>query len=417
MSGRPNPLLASIYVFGVGILGFALLYRSRVPDLAGQWPSLLLLGILTLATEAMPVALPRWQGTVSVSFAVIFASLLVYGGPAMVWIAALGTIRKREALGQVSLDKVLFNRAQLALTAFLTSQVYALWGGGPGLSGGWCLVPAVGLAALTYYVVNASLVTLAISLHQGVPFLGAWMVGFKWSAMQYFALTPLAVLIAQVHLTVGPTGVILFIIPLFVARYSLQRYADMRELFLSTIGALVTAIEAKDPYTRGHSQRVTQLAVATARRLRLGEDKLEKLEYVTMLHDVGKIGVSDAVLVKKGRLTAGEYSEMREHPVIGANIVEEIGLISGAVGYLKHHHEWFDGNGYPDGLAGEDIPLGARIIAVADAFDAMTSARPYKSAYSQEQAVAELRRCAGSQFDPAIVEAFIQANGLDRLGG
>ena len=175
------------------------------------------------------------------------------------------------------------------------------------------------------------------------------------------------------------------------------------------LSVLTGAIEARDPYTRGHSARVTALAEELALRLGWSEERLASLRIGGPLHDIGKLAVSDEVLRKEGRLDDGELAQIREHPKIGARILLRMAALREAIPYVLYHHERWDGKGYPSGKAGEEIPLEARVLAVADAFDAMTSDRPYRRALPVGHALAELFRCAGSQFDPAVVNAFLDA--------
>ncbi|MGC7880231.1 HD-GYP domain-containing protein, partial [Desulforudis sp. 1190] len=177
--------------------------------------------------------------------------------------------------------------------------------------------------------------------------------------------------------------------------------------------------EAKDAYTRGHSVRVAKLARACARALGLNTEEQEQVYLAALLHDVGKIGVSEDVLLKPGRLDPAEWEEVKSHPVVGARIIEPARFPTAVIAAVRHHHEDYDGGGYPDGLAGEEIPLLARVIRVADTYDAMTSARPYRQALTPQQALEELRRWAGRQFDPRVVEAFLRvpAEEMEEIGG
>ncbi len=200
-------------------------------------------------------------------------------------------------------------------------------------------------------------------------------------------------------------------------------HKELEDAFVGTIRSLAEAIDAKDPSTRGHSDWVSKYAVMLGKQLHLEEPRLEALKYVGYLHDVGKIGVPDSILGKKGQLTPEEWKLMKKHPITSAKILEPVRISSVIKAAIRHHHERFDGRGYPYGLAGESIPLEARIIAVVDAYEAMTSDRPYRKALSDEEAVAELKRCSGTQFDPACVDAFLAALGRlpaafnDQAGG
>ncbi len=189
-------------------------------------------------------------------------------------------------------------------------------------------------------------------------------------------------------------------------------YEGIYSNLVDTLNSLVTTIEAKDPYTCEHSRRVTDYAIALGHLMELSDDEIEMLNFAGMLHDIGKIGVRDEILTKAGRLTADEYMMIKQHPIVGERIVTPLGLVSEERAIIRHHHERYDGNGYPDGLAGERIPLLARIVAVTDAFDAMTTTRSYRHALPVPAALDEMRRCAGTQFDPRIARLWIE--GIER---
>jgi HD-GYP domain-containing protein (c-di-GMP phosphodiesterase class II) len=192
-------------------------------------------------------------------------------------------------------------------------------------------------------------------------------------------------------------------------------YEDIEKSYYSTVKALAKAIEVKDPYTHGHSERVTEYALMIADAMRLDERERQKLKYAATLHDIGKIGIAGRVLNKPGDLTDEEYTHVKTHPLLGESIVEPVEFLQGPRPIILHHHERFDGRGYPGGLKGTDIPLCARILSVADAFEAMRSDRPYRRAMPLNNAVEELKRNAGTQFDPRVVEVFLGI--LERCGG
>jgi HD-GYP domain-containing protein (c-di-GMP phosphodiesterase class II) len=175
---------------------------------------------------------------------------------------------------------------------------------------------------------------------------------------------------------------------------------------ISTLQSLVAAIEARDSYTQQHSQRVTQIAIKLAEKMDCSLDEIDTIKFAGVLHDIGKISISDSILLKKGRLTEDEIKVVQTHPVIGERILQPLGLLPAEKSVVRHHHERWDGKGYPDGLGGSDIPVLARIIAVADSYDAMTSNRPYRLARENKEAIDELVRCSGTQFDKDIVDVF-----------
>lgn len=179
------------------------------------------------------------------------------------------------------------------------------------------------------------------------------------------------------------------------------------EVLLESLRAIILSLEEKDAYTHGHSIRVAEYSVLIAQALKLPELEIREVELSALFHDIGKIGIPDGVLLKPARLTRAEFELMKSHPVRSARILERVSSLRNLIPGIRHHHERFDGFGYPDGLSGLQIPLAARIILIADTFDAMTSTRPYRLALDKEVALQELRNCAGTQFDPELVGIFI----------
>jgi len=212
----------------------------------------------------------------------------------------------------------------------------------------------------------------------------------------------------------GPFAGAIVLVPLFVARWAMGQFAEHQRAHDATLRALCQAVETKDFYTRGHSERVSRGAGMIAREIGMRADRAEAVRFAGMLHDVGKLGVPTKVLQKEGRLTEEEYAAIQLHPMRGLEIVRDIGFLNEALTGIMHHHERMDGRGYPMGFAGSEIPEFARIIAVVDAFDSMTSSRAYREATSIPDAIAELRKSAGAQFDPKLVDAFAAA--VDRDG-
>jgi len=184
---------------------------------------------------------------------------------------------------------------------------------------------------------------------------------------------------------------------------------------IDLVQALTAALDAKSSYTRGHSDRVAELSWSIARKLGLGDQEAESARIAGHLHDIGKIGIPDSIISKPGSLLPEEFAAMKRHPVIGASLVKQVAHLSGFAPSVRSHHERWDGSGYPDGLAGEAIPLEARIICIADSFDAMTSARSYREQIDAQSAVDEMRRCSGTQFDPRLVDAFAQLFSTGKL--
>jgi HD-GYP domain-containing protein (c-di-GMP phosphodiesterase class II) len=193
-----------------------------------------------------------------------------------------------------------------------------------------------------------------------------------------------------------------------VAINNARLYQKIQDSYFEIVKALAQAIEAKDPYTHGHSERVMQYTVQVAQKLGLPKKEIDSLRYAAILHDIGKIGVRGIVLNNPNGLSSEEYDEIKKHPLVGEGIIKPIELLQSIRPLIRHHHEWYNGKGYPDGLSGENIPLDARILAVADAYDAMKSDRPYRKALTEEAAIQEFKRGSGTQFEPKIVEVFLE---------
>ena len=409
-------ILATSAAAAVAVAAAALLFPLR-SDLGGT-VGLLFWVALTLTGGALPVRLP--QGTVvSVSAAPVIASIVLGGPFAGAIVAAIGTTDSREVRGEVPWYGTLFNHAAVVVAVVVGAAVYELIraasaSAAPPLAeiisfGGLLLGSGV------FYILNGALAVLAVSSRTGTPARTVWAQDLGGIAANLVGLAPLSWLMAQIFTLpngVGWWATALFVVPLFTTRLAYHRYVETRELFEQTIGALANAVDARDRYTRGHSNRVSRIAEAMCRVMKLPEPEIEIIKWAGLLHDVGKIGIRDNILLKEGPLDREERILMNQHPTIGAEIVAPARQLSKEAPLILTHHEWFNGSGYPDGVEALDIPLGARILGVADAYEAMTSARPYrKQPLSHEIAIGELTKYSGIQFDPEIVPVLI---GLDR---
>lgn len=373
---------------------------------------------MTLLASALPVQLPR--GTqVSVSFAPLIATM-VLGGPAAAGVIALfGTTEWREVRGRVPWYGTLQNHAVLVVSGVLGGVVYELLRtvltSSSALVDGVLGFSALLLASGAFYAANSSLTVLVVSLRSRTPVRTIWAQDVRGIAPNLLALAPLGWLMAQIFTLpngVGWWATPLFVVPLFTTRLAYNRYVESRQLFIETVSALANAVDARDRYTHGHSRRVMLISGAMARVMRLSETLADRIEWASLLHDVGKIGIRDNILLKEGPLTPEERQVMNQHPVIGAEIVAPTRQLASEAPLIRAHHEWWNGAGYPDGVTGDAIPLGARIMTAADSYEAMTSSRPYrKIPLTHEQAVAELEKFSGIQFDPQVVPVLI---GLDR---
>lgn len=364
--------------------------------------------LVSVAAESLSLELPK-GGYISVAFAIDLACILALGPGISIWIAMGGELLTPDTLrGRVPLHKTLFNCSSFVLTNWSAGMVYLALGGSINSYPVLTVVPLIG-AVVTYVIVNSGTVSIFIALLKKTSPWSIWLSMTRGVAPSLLALTPMALLMASIYKIAGVWGVSFFFIPLLLARYLFKGYLEIRQIYLDTLEALASALDAKDRYTKGHSDRVALYAVAIAKALKVPEDRIEAIEHMALLHDIGKIGISGGILTCPGKLSDSEFEQIKQHPVIGANILKEISDFESSTDFVKYHHEKYNGTGYPYRIKGEEIPLEARIIALADSFDAMTSDRSYRKGMTVEEALEEVKRSSGTQFDPAVVEAFINS--------
>ena len=365
----------------------------------------LIFGILAIASESLPVALPK-GGYVTVSYPIFLSALILFPlGVTLTAMALSGLIIFGKVALEQPLYKRVFNASQYVLSLTVAFGVIEFFKPSY-FQFDWHSLMLYLIASSVFMVINITIVSIALGTMYNKSPWTIWLSNIRWSVPNFMALVPLGFLLALIYNNYGPLGLILIFVPLLVSRHSFQLYIDMRENYLNTVEALVQALEAKDTYTSGHSARVGKLAVAIAEEIGMSEDKIESLKYAAVLHDVGKIGVSEIILNKEGELLDSEWEAIRSHPVIGQTIIKGIKFMFDIGLVVRHHHERYDGQGYPDGIKGEEIPLESRIIAVADTYDAITSDRSYRKGKTHDEAIEELKRVAGSQLDPELVIIF-----------
>jgi HD domain len=386
---------------------------ATAPYTGLHWSTLAVLAVLFLVCDSAPALLNIESAQVAPSYSASLASVVLLGpvGAALVGVSAVITAQRHR--GAV---KRLFNGAQFALCGYLAGEVYVHVGGTLGTLDPASVSRTLGpfiAADVTFVAVNLPLVT-GILLLTKTANLREWIDELRPLAVGYLGYGMLGLLIAGLWNKVGASAAVLVLLPLFVARWAFAQSRAQQEAYDATIAALCQAVETKDYYTRGHSERVSRGSGMIADEIGMRPERAAAIKYAGMLHDVGKLGVSTKVLQKPGNLTEEEYAAVQLHPMRGLEIVREIGFLDEALAGIMHHHEKMDGSGYPMGLAGEEIPEFARVISVADVFDTLTSTRSYRTAWTREEAVGELRRSAGHHFDPVMVEAFLRA--LDRVG-
>ena len=421
---------ARAYIGGVIACGlFAIghsvyvLYSHPVPS---QW---FLLAALTLLSGSITIKLPSIPATLSVSETFVFTSVLLFGTAAGTITVTLDGLIISLWLQRKDLEfyKLLFNATAPALAIWISANLFFYVTGAAPLSVRTssiaALLPGLLVFAATYFLLNSWVMAVAISLDKMLSPFQVWRQNFLWLSLSFFSGASMAIVLVSLNREVNFSALVV-IVPLLVISYltyhiSMGRVEDankhvveLNRLYLSTIETLAMAMEAKDQVTHGHIRRVQSYSVFLAKQLGVNDQRVVKaLEAASLLHDMGKLAIPDRILNKPGKLSTAEYEIVKLHSAVGADILAAIEFPFPVVPIVRHHHENWDGSGYPDGLAGTDIPIGARILSVVDCFDALTSDRPYRSKLPDDAALAILKNRRGTMYDPVVVDALLEIHG------
>ena len=371
---------------------------------------------IALLAAALKVSLPGISGTMSVSYVFVLLSMMDFSYPETMLVACLAILMQSVSSFKrpVRLVRLAFNWAALAIAVSVGYGIYHL-----ATARLQSLLLSVALAATGYFVSNTVSIATVIALTESKKLHKVWRECYFWSFPYYLVGAAIAALISVCNHRLGWQAVFLTLPVVYVIFRSYRLYLGRLEseklhaeeiaaLHLRTIEALALAIEAKDETTHEHLQRVQVYAVELGRKINLDENELQALRAASILHDIGKLAVPEHIISKPGKLTPEEFEKMKIHPIVGAEILARVQFPYGVVPIVRAHHERWDGSGYPHGLAGEEIPEAAQITAVADAFDAMTNDRPYRSGRPIAEAVAEIVACSGTQFSPRVVDALVR---------
>ena len=419
-SGLHHAYVALVLVLGVAALVQSLHSLAVTPP-PSAWIGL---GLITVAAGAFTIKMPSLNAALSISETFLFITVLFFGpAPAVVVVALDGLTvsllhRRRE------LRHAAFNLSEPALSMWVASAAFtSVSSVGPLWMGSHHSIGDVGVPALVlsgvYFLMNSGLNAIAVATESGGSPISIWRKLFLGVSMNYFGGGSIAVLVA-VNMRSGElVSSLVAIAPLIVVSYftfttSMGRLedenrhlADVNRLYLKMVETLALAVDAKDQLTHGHIRRVQAYARQLARRVGVTDSQvLQALEAAALLHDMGKLAIPEHVLNKPGKLTDDEYERMKQHAPIGADMLAAVGFPYPVVPVVRHHHENWDGSGYPDGLQGDAIPIGARVLAVVDCYDALRSHRPYRRSVSPDEAIAIIRERRGSMYDPTVVDAF-----------
>jgi putative nucleotidyltransferase with HDIG domain len=439
LSQRLALVVASVSVVGIGA-GVAGLIWGSSTDYVGLLAVLALVG----AGQALSFELAEVEGSLSVSVvgSLAGAALFDYRAalPLAVTIAVVDWSARRN-----SLHTVVYNIGTMALSSLAAAGVFSIWSasGNPGR----LLIATLGLAGgALYFLVNMGLLSFASGVEGHESPWAVFHERFAWLLPHYVVYGFIGAVMGIGYTAVGLYGLAVFAVPLLLMRKTQEAYLKhtqksaqklreaaetiqsqnvsleqankaLRERSTAAMESLSATVDARDSYTAGHSRRVQQLSLAIGRELALSQPELELLGYAALFHDIGKLGIPDAILLKPASLTPEEWVLMQRHAEEGARIIDRLGFLEDAVPAIRHHHERFDGTGYPDRISGDEIPLGARIIHVADALDSMLTTRIYRAARPVNEALREVKDKAGSQFCPRCVTALERILPLDSVVG
>ena len=402
-------LTVALAAVATGLLAFL----SPTPS-EDQVRAAVLLGLLGAFTDSIGYTLAR-NTTGSIAYVpYVAATALAPTWTTVVVIAGVslveGIVLRRE------LKKTAFNAAQFAASAAIAALLFGTIGGAPLLTEPRFSVLQLAVLLGGFLLTNSLLVSGVIAAHESRALWPIWKTT-KASTIVYDVLAiPFVWFFARVYVEYGLIGPVLLILPLLGARQLYKTNWQLAQANQELLELMVAAIEARDPYTSGHSRRVSKYARAIARAAGLTTKQADRVSVAALLHDVGKIHEVFATLLRKtDRLTDDEMRVMQTHPVKSAELVANVTQLRDVVDAIRHHHECWNGTGYPSGLAGEAIPLASRVIIIADTIDAMTTDRPYRRAMTIAEVRAELGRCQGSQFDPTICSAFLSTGLLEEL--
>lgn len=368
---------------------------------------------LTLLSTTLALKITEGGTTTAMEFLPLLSGIILLGPSAAVLLTAAAKSISQTVLHRKPPKKAVFNVAQVVLGIGAAGIVFHLLGGRADL---YVLpfIQTIGpflAAAITLFAVNALCVTFVISAAESRSFGEVWQQIFASIIWFDVAISPLSYVVAVLYVNYGAVTLVLAVVPIVGLRYSYGVNLELKQLNRDLLRVLIKALEERDPYTSGHSVRVAEHAKAISSKLGLSNKRTRNIETAALLHDIGKIDTDfNAILRNTGELTDDQVALIQEHPRRGVELIGSIrSLDSSVLDCVLHHHERWDGEGYPDGLQGDNIPIGARIIMVADTIDAMSTIRPYRDALDDDVIRKELRKYSGSQFDPEVVKAALES--------
>jgi len=380
---KDRTLILKIYVYLVCLVGIAVSFYILTTYRNVSIEGVVLFGVLIFAADNLSAPLPK-TGSVSVNFGISLASLIIFGPPTAIIVTFISIFNIREFVKRVPYYRHLFNAGQYLISMGIASLVFEVVYDRSNMDFFYAKnIGFVLAAAYIFFFLNTLLTAGAISINEGISFANVWIFNFAWLIPFQLFLAAMAIAIAFLY-NISPFTLLFTSLPLMIAQYTYLLRVKERRALLNSILQIVKIMEAKDKYTAGHSVRVAEYS------------------------EKGKIQIDLSVLNKPGSFNKADWEEVKKHPLVGYNIVKEITFLKSEASAILHHHERMDGKGYPDGIKGDEISLYSKILMVADSYDAMTTDRPYRLALTTQEAIDELKRNSGTQFDPKVCSIMVE---------
>lgn len=372
---------------------------------------LLVFIIFAIITESVVIFTPN-KGGVTLTFGIVLSVAVLFGpseGLICATASILFSVYKMDGQVRHFLNipwyKTLGNLNAYIISSGISSLLFIYLNQGLKFKEGSIIFMFI--AGILFILMDVMLITTFMIVNSQAEPIMLFKENFRGVLPNFFGLSTVSIIIVISYLKIGIEMILILFFPYMLIRYSFKLVYDMQENYLSTIKALSSALEEKDPYTKGHSERVEKYSIMIAKEIGHSKVDIQQLQYAAIFHDIGKIGVEDSILHKPARLTQEEYEAIKRHSQKSVNILEGISFLKKAIKFIESHHEGYDGTGYPKGLKGEEIPLESRIISVADVYDALITDRPYRKAMTNKEALDIIREETGKKLDPFVVEKFL----------
>ena len=412
LSLKVKTFLISIYILTFISLAF-FIAQTPIQINSKMYGNIIFFIILIAISESCTVIFKNIS--FSTGFSIELASYILFGPYITLLVIILGfSFRVLKVNGgykhifNTPIYGTIFNYCVLILSVLASNYVYLIYGGTFSIDKPSSNIFQIILFCFVFLLVDTAIVSRLFSLIYNKNILYIFNGNIKISVLNILVMAPFGVILVYLFNLYSYIGVIIVLVPIVLTKYTFSLYIQSKSQYVETVDALMLAMEARDKYTEGHSQRVAELSASIAKELKYNDWKIEQLNMAALLHDVGKIGIDDLILNKPGKLTTEEYDIIKTHPLIGYNILKNIKNLQDILPIIRNHHERYDGKGYPDAKRPEELSLDVFIVQLADSIDAMATDRPYRKALDHEMVIEEVEKYSGSQFHPKVVKAYFE---------